>query len=140
MKISELRSKTIKGLLNTADKGYREFEMTEVPLDSHKEANKRTFKTMGFKIVYGWTGEKMIEFVRAGDLRKKDLDFMKQLGVKELVSHGCFAPNYFVTADAGTVKREVTIELGKETDQHMNRWLKAIWGESAVTYEQEGLF
>lgn len=128
--LREQDSDTMFGYITTTA-GLSEVTMTKVPLDDYKEANCRVFKVMGFKILHGRLQDnRVVTFMRAGDLRKKDLEFMKKLGVVEAVTHGCFAPSLFkVPGTEDLVEVETReVPLGKETLNYMDTWIRAIWG------------
>ncbi len=116
------KSKRIVGFIRTTT-GGSPVEMTRINLECYKTANSQTFATMGFKFVYGLTqaGE-IVEFIRAGAIRKKDLALMKDLGVVEAVSHGCFSPKKW-KVDGGEMQDTAhTIEVGRDTSSLLDRW------------------
>ncbi len=123
----EGRSKTFIGFIKTTE-GLSQVEMRIVDLNDYKKANKEVWATMGFKVFWGRTKDgEVIEFFRAKNIRKKDLEYVKSLGVVEAVTHGCFAPKTFDVPEGRTTVKG-TIELGKETTELVGRFAKAIYG------------
>jgi hypothetical protein len=113
-----------KGLITTTE-GLKDAKMTNVPMDDIKELNNNTSKTMGFKFVYGRTNDnKVIEFIKAGNWAKRDIKLIQEHGVIELIASFCWSPkNFEIDGIQTTIYK--TIECGKETKEHFNRWLKA---------------
>jgi len=120
------KSETFTGLITTTE-GLRPAKMTIVNLQDYNEANTQTCSTMGFRFIYGRTEQGQIfEFIKAGKLCKRDLSTMQQLGVIEAVTSWAWCPKKFLIPQG---EKEITksIELGKETAEHINRWLKAMY-------------
>lgn len=120
-----MKSKTFKGLIRTED-GLSITEMYQVPLDDLKGANSQTTEVRGFRILYGRTKDgKVVEFMKAGRLAKKDLNFIQKVGVIEAVC-SWWAPNHFQIPE-GQVEISLTFTLGgKKTQELMDLWKKAL--------------
>ena len=120
------KSKTFIGLIQTTE-GYQQTKMTITDITNIETLNRQTCSTMGFKIIYGRTEQGQIfEFIKAGKFAKKDITAIKQLGVVEAVTSWAFAPKRFLIPQG---EKEITksFELGKETAEHMSKWLKAMY-------------
>jgi len=120
------KSETFIGLIQTTE-GYRQTKMTITDITDHNRLNKQTCSTMGFRFLYGRTEQGQIfEFIKAGKFAKKDIKIMQQLGIVEAVNSWCWCPKKFLIpqGEAGITK---SIELGKETAEHINRWMKAMY-------------
>lgn len=120
-----MKSKTFKGLIRTED-GLSITEMFQVPLDDLKEANSQTTEVRGFRILYGRTEDgKVVEFMKAGRLAKRDLNFIQKVGVVEAVC-SWFAPKHFQIPE-GQVEISLSFALGgKKTQELMDLWAKAL--------------
>lgn len=120
------KSETFIGLIHTTE-GYRETKMTKLDLTNIEILNRQTNSTMGFKIIYGRTEDGQIfEFIKAGKFCKRDLTAIKQLNIIEAVTSWVFAPKKFLIPQ-GEIEITKSFELGKETKEHINRWLKAMY-------------
>lgn len=105
-----------------------EVELFQVPMDDIKRANWVSNTVMGFKSIYGVTADgKVLHFIKAGRWAKRDFKMMKELGVVELGCSWAFAPSDF-EVDGRPVKIAETFEIGRETKEHFDRWLKALMG------------
>lgn len=127
------RKDTSNTMFGVIGESRNKTEMTRLNLDDVQVANHQTMAVMGFRIAYGRTKDnKVIEFIKKGKWAKRDLKFMKDVGVVEVVASFVWAPKEFVIVqENGTevlVQRGQTIELGPETAAHLNRWVKAIYG------------
>lgn len=120
------KSETFIGLITTSE-GYQQTKMTIVNLRDYNAANHQTCSTMGFRFIYGRTERGQIfEFIKAGKFAKRDLENIKKLGVIEAVTSWAFAPKRFLIPQ-GEKEIVKSFELGKETAEHINRWLKAMY-------------
>ena len=120
------KSETFIGLIHTTE-GYQQTKMTITDITDITTLNRQTCSTMGFRFLYGRTEQGQIfEFIKAGKFAKKDIKIMQQLGVIEAVNSWAFAPKKFLIPQG---EKEITksIELGKETAEHINRWMKAMY-------------
>lgn len=120
------KSETFYGLISTSE-GYRQTKMTVIDLTSIEKVNKQTNSTMGFRFIYGRTEQGQIfEFIKAGKFCKRDLENIKKLGVIEAITSWVWCPKRFSIPQG---EKEITqsFELGKETTEHINRWLKAMY-------------
>ncbi len=119
------KSKRIVGLIRTTS-GLSPTEMTKINLNDYKVANRQVFSTMGFKFIWGLTEDgEIIEFVRGGAIRKKDLTLMKEMGVIEAVTSGCWAPEHW-DVDGERKETSRSLEIGKSTKNLFDRWSKAL--------------
>jgi hypothetical protein len=117
-------SKTLIGLIHTTE-GYQETGLYPVSLTTVEEINRATCSVMGFRIMYGRTEDgKVFEFMKAGRFCKRDIDFMKSIGIIEGACSWAFAPKRFKTPQ-GIVEITKTFELGRETLQKELEWAKA---------------
>ena len=120
------KSETFIGLIHTTE-GLRPTKMTIVNLQDTNEINRQTCSTMGFRFLYGRTEQGQIyEFIKAGKFCKRDLENIKKLGVVETVTSWAWCPKKF-SIPQGETEITKSFELGKETTEHFNRWLKAMY-------------
>jgi hypothetical protein len=121
-----MKSESFIGLINTSDKGLVPTEMTVVNMEDLREANRTSGMYAGFKIVYGRTesGE-VFDFMKSGQWAKRDFMKLKEMGVIELVCHGCFAPTTF-DIPQGRVKLSKTFECGRETKERLDRYARTL--------------
>lgn len=120
------KSETFTGLITTTG-GLKPTKMTIVDLSNVEIINRQTCSTMGFRFIYGRTEQGQIyEFIKAGKFCKRDLQNIQKLGVIEAVNSWCWCPKKFLIPQG---EKEITksIELGKETAEHINTWLKAMY-------------
>jgi len=120
------KSETFIGLIQTTE-GLRPTKMTIADITDHNRLNKQTCSTMGFRFIYGRTEQGQIfEFIKAGKFCKRDLENIKKLQVIEAVTSWAWCPKKFLIPQ-GEAEIIQSFELGKETSDHFNRWLKAMY-------------